>query len=147
MSRLVWPTSLLSEAEFVEVGGIWVQRLPMIFEVWDSFENEGIEVWDQAVMRAPELFVVGVTWQSLEGVLEGFPKGFRLPKLEEWRVFRESQGLECLDSLWHWCEDAKSADEPYLRMICKGDESDWAGWQSHSDDLGFRLVFDPSLAE
>lgn len=123
-------------------------RVPMRHDLWTRLGEAGYDVWDQAPSSMPEQSVTGVSWASVQNFIESLPQAFRLPFEAEWE---SSMNLPCLKymsgTLWQWCEDAWSADEPYLRVLRGGsfrapeDQRSYAGIHSHADDVGFRLAF------
>lgn len=165
-------------AEFVllqDPAPLLVSRVPMRQDLWDRLTEAGFETWDQSLNNVAQLPVTGVSWTSVQMFLQSLPLPFRLPTEAEWDAmsawgegFSEPRaglmgvpngaanevGIHDLRGhLWQWCEDAWSADEPYLRVLRGGsyrsndDARSYAGWQSHADDVGFRLVIDASAIE
>lgn len=164
-------------AEFVLLEGasILVGRVPMRQDLWDCLTKAGYETWDQSLNNVAQIPVTGVSWTSVQMFLESLPLPFRLPTEAEWDAMCASgegfleprPGLmgvpngapnaagiyDLRGHLWQWCEDAWSAEEPYLRVLRGGsyrsadDARSYAGWQSHADDVGFRLVIDATVLD
>jgi len=137
-------------AEFALIDNAFLMaRIPMRHDLWTRLAEAGFDVWDQAPSSLPEQPVTGVSWTSVQNFLKSLPQPFRLPREAEWEACAGVASLQYMEgSLWQWCEDPWSADEPYLRVLRGGsfrtpsDERTYAGWHSHADDVGFRLAFD-----